>query len=87
MARMSIAERAQAVGMIRVGTSIRHVARLFNRRHFSIQRFWAKYVHTRGFEDLRRLPKSLMEVNDQVNKDILFSKLSYNNNWRLHNIR
>ena len=57
MLRMSIAERTQAVGMIRAGTSIRQVAWLFNRRHFSIQSLWAKYVHTGSVEDLIRLPK------------------------------
>ena len=50
---MSIAECAQDVGMIRTGTSIRQVARLFNRRHFSIQALWAKYVYTGSVEDLR----------------------------------
>ena len=57
MLRMSIAERTQAVGMIGAGTSIRQVAWLFNRRHFSIQSLWAKYVHTGSVEDLIRLPK------------------------------
>ena len=44
MARMSIAERAQDIGMIRAGTSIRQVARLFNRRHFSIQSLYSTEV-------------------------------------------
>ena len=57
MAMMSIGERAQVIGMIHAGTSIRQVARLFNRRHFSSQNLWAKYVHTGSVEDLRRLPK------------------------------
>ena len=54
---MSIAERTQAVGMIRAVTSIRQVARLFNRRHISIQSLWAKYVHTGSVGDLIRIPK------------------------------
>ena len=44
MATMSIAERAQDIGMIRAGTSIRQVARLFNRRHFSIQSLYSTEV-------------------------------------------
>ena len=52
--RTNIAERTQAVGIIRAGTSIRQF--FFKRRQFSIQSLWAKYLHNGNVEDLGRLP-------------------------------